>query len=90
MTSQLQVLLALGNVPGGNFNTVLVPTFQEAGPENFVSGDVRIPENWGVTEGMNGMIQVILGGIGVAFMWYIPFFFPPCSRSPSRVLDLRG
>jgi hypothetical protein len=38
VTSQLQVLLALGNVPGGNFNTVLVPTFQETGPENFCFG----------------------------------------------------
>ncbi|TKA64753.1 hypothetical protein B0A49_12552 [Cryomyces minteri] len=60
--SRVQVLLALGNDPGSNFNIVLVPTFQEQGPQNFCMGDVVLPPGLNVTAGMNATIQVVTNG----------------------------
>ncbi|KAK5143845.1 hypothetical protein LTR04_001756 [Oleoguttula sp. CCFEE 6159] len=60
--SMVQVLLALGNDPGTNFNIVLVPTFQEQGPQNFCMGDVVLPSGLNVTAGMNATIQVVTNG----------------------------
>lgn len=60
----LQVLMAVGNNPGENFNYVVVPTFQQTAPKEFCFGDVTIPRIEGVnlTEGSNATLQVISGG----------------------------
>lgn len=34
-SAKVQVLMALGNDPGSNFNITLAPTFQETGPDMF-------------------------------------------------------
>lgn len=57
--SAVQVLLALGNDPGSNFNTVLVPTIQEEGLGKFCLSGVRVPEDLGVRDGDNATIQVV-------------------------------
>lgn len=57
--SRVQVLLAMGNDPGSNFNVVLVPTIQEEGPGEFCLPNVQVPANLGVTDGQNATIQVI-------------------------------
>lgn len=58
----VQVLLALGNDPGDAFNTVLVPTFQEMGLNKFCLGNVQLPADLEVEEGMNATIQVVTNG----------------------------
>ncbi|CAL8574850.1 hypothetical protein XPA_000801 [Xanthoria parietina] len=60
--SAVQVLVALGNDPGSNFNTVLVPTVQEEGLGKFCFSGVKVPENLGVKDGDNATIQVITDG----------------------------
>lgn len=57
--SLVQVLLALGNDAGDNFNIVLAPTIQEEGPGKFCMTNVSVPTNIGVADGTNGTIQVI-------------------------------
>ncbi|KAL8909367.1 MAG: hypothetical protein Q9171_005055 [Xanthocarpia ochracea] len=57
--SAVQVLLALGNDPGSNFNVVLVPTIQEEGLGEFCFSGVRVPEDLGVRDGDNATIQVV-------------------------------
>ncbi|KAF1988148.1 hypothetical protein K402DRAFT_391920 [Aulographum hederae CBS 113979] len=63
-SSNLQVLLALGNNPGDAFNTVVVPTFMEQGPNEFCFGNVSVSgiEGLNITAGTNGTFQVIAGG----------------------------
>ena len=59
--SLVQVLLAVGNDPGTNFNITLLPTIQEQGPGDFCIGAVNIPE--GVAkDGLNATIQVVTNG----------------------------
>jgi len=62
--SHIEVLIAFGNDPGSNFNTVLVPTFTETGPQNFClgAGALQFPSGMNITEGMNATIQVITNG----------------------------
>lgn len=60
--SQLQVIMAVGNDHSASFNVVVVPTFQETGPNNFCFGDVAIPPRLNLTEGTNATLQVISGG----------------------------
>lgn len=62
--TNLQVLLALGNDPGSNFNITLVPTFTEEGPQNFCigAGAIQYPEGLNITDGMNATIQVVSNG----------------------------
>ena len=65
-SAKVQVMLALGNNPGSNFNISLVPTFQEEGPENFcINGQgIHIPSDVlsQINEGTNATIQVITNG----------------------------
>ncbi|KIW09545.1 uncharacterized protein PV09_00418 [Verruconis gallopava] len=57
------VVLAVGNNPtGDDFTTVLKPTFEEVGPQNFCIGDVIIPASLNLTEGTNATIQVLTNG----------------------------
>lgn len=63
--SQVEVLIALGNDDTTAFNTVLVPTLQEDGPNNFCLGAVRVPTTIGgvtLAAGMNATIQVVTNG----------------------------
>ncbi|KAL8732381.1 MAG: hypothetical protein Q9166_002779 [cf. Caloplaca sp. 2 TL-2023] len=57
--SAIQVLVALGNDPGSNFNAVLVPTIQEEGLGKFCLSNVMVPESLGVRDGDNATIQVV-------------------------------
>lgn len=57
-----EVLMALGNDPGVNYNIVLKKVFQETGPENFCIGDVTLPAGLNLTAGMNATIQVVTNG----------------------------
>ncbi|KAL8802960.1 MAG: hypothetical protein Q9223_006427 [Gallowayella weberi] len=58
----VQVLLALGNNPGSNFNVVLVPTTQEEGIGQFCLSNVKVPQGLGVKDGDNATIQVVTNG----------------------------
>ncbi|KAL8724769.1 MAG: hypothetical protein Q9181_006681 [Wetmoreana brouardii] len=62
ISSNLQVLLALGNDVTDGFSTVLVPTTQEQGLGKFCLSDVKIPEGLGAKEGDNATIQVVTNG----------------------------
>ncbi|EXJ80210.1 hypothetical protein A1O1_08352 [Capronia coronata CBS 617.96] len=62
--SVVQMLLALGNDPGDNFNITLEQTFQEQGEGNFCLPSVQIPANLGIQDGTNGTLQVITDGEG--------------------------
>ncbi|KAI9711011.1 MAG: hypothetical protein M1820_002449 [Bogoriella megaspora] len=61
-TTNVQVLLGMGDDPGTAFNTVLVPTFHEQGPQNFCLGEIPIPSSLNITDGMNATIQVVTNG----------------------------
>ncbi|KAL2048808.1 hypothetical protein ABVK25_010933 [Lepraria finkii] len=60
--AEVQVLLALGNVPADNFNIVLQPIFMEEGIGKFCMGDVMVPSSLGIKDGDNGTIQVVTNG----------------------------
>ncbi|KAI9697455.1 MAG: hypothetical protein M1836_004733 [Candelina mexicana] len=60
--SAVQVLLALGNDPGSNFNITLMPIFQEQGLGDFCMKNVMVPSSLNVKDGMNATIQVITNG----------------------------
>ncbi|CAD0089258.1 unnamed protein product [Aureobasidium mustum] len=62
--AKVQVLMALGNDPGINFDITLVPTFQEKGPQNFCmgAGALQFPPGLNITDGMNATIQVVTNG----------------------------
>ncbi|KAG9834430.1 hypothetical protein KCU98_g12546, partial [Aureobasidium melanogenum] len=62
--AKVQVLMALGNDPGINYNITLVPTFQEKGPQNFCmgAGAIQFPAGLNITDGMNATIQVVTNG----------------------------
>ncbi|KAG9565840.1 hypothetical protein KCU77_g11764, partial [Aureobasidium melanogenum] len=62
--AKVQVLMALGNDPGINYNITLVPTFQEQGPQNFCmgAGAIQFPAGLNITDGMNATIQVVTNG----------------------------
>ncbi|KAJ5092509.1 hypothetical protein NUU61_007379 [Penicillium alfredii] len=60
-----QVLLALGNDPGDNFNITLVPTFRVSGLGSFCLPHVALDKSrlgTSLTDGMNGTIQVQTSG----------------------------
>ncbi|KAF1991651.1 NAC-domain-containing protein [Aulographum hederae CBS 113979] len=59
--SRIQILLAMGNNPGEAFNTVLVPTFMEQGPNDFCIS-ITIPDNMNITAGTNATLQVVTNG----------------------------
>lgn len=62
--AHVEVLLALGNDPGSNFNITLVPTFQEEGPQNFCmgAGAFSLPAGLNITDGTNATVQVVTNG----------------------------
>lgn len=62
--AKVQVLMALGNDPGINYNITLLPTFQEKGPQNFCigAGALQFPAGLNITDGMNATIQVVTNG----------------------------
>ena len=62
--AKVQVLMALGNDPGSNFNITLLPTVQEQGPQNFCigAGALQFPASLNITAGMNATIQVVTNG----------------------------
>ncbi|KAH0283941.1 hypothetical protein KCU62_g8660, partial [Aureobasidium sp. EXF-3399] len=62
--AKVQVLMALGNDPGSNFNITLLPTVQEQGPQNFCigAGALQFPAGLNITAGMNATIQVVTNG----------------------------
>ena len=62
--TNIEVLIALGNDPGSNFDTIIVPTFSETGPNNFCmgAGAIHFPSGMNITEGMNATIQVVTNG----------------------------
>ncbi|KAK6007614.1 hypothetical protein QM012_004428 [Aureobasidium pullulans] len=63
-SAKVQVLMALGNDPGINYNITLLPTFQEKGPQNFCigAGALQFPAGLNITDGMNATIQVVTNG----------------------------
>ena len=62
VTTNVQVLIGMGDDPGDAFNTILVPTFHETGPNSFCLGSVTFPSGLNVTDGMNATIQVVTNG----------------------------
>lgn len=58
----VQVLLAMGNDPGSNFNITLLPIMQEQGIGKFcIAGDM-VPMSAMAMDGMNATIQVVTNG----------------------------
>jgi hypothetical protein len=74
--SVVQMLLALGNDPGNNFNITLEQTFQQQGEGAFCLPDVVVPSSAGVMEGMNGTLQVITDGEGGGGLYLVSLAFP--------------
>ncbi|EXJ86403.1 hypothetical protein A1O3_03354 [Capronia epimyces CBS 606.96] len=62
--SVVQILLALGNDPGDNFNITLEQTFQEQGEGSFCLPSVQVPASLDIQDGTNGTLQVITDGEG--------------------------
>lgn len=60
----IQMLLALGNDPGDNFNITLEQTFQQQGEGDFCLPTVKIPTDLNITDGTNGTLQVVTDGEG--------------------------
>jgi len=91
--SQVEVLIALGNNPGSAFNTILVPTVQETGPNNFCFGMVTVPASIGgvaITAGMNATIQVVTNGdSGANSGLYNVSFSTPSHHNHNNVMYLR-
>jgi hypothetical protein len=58
----VQVLLALGDNPGNNFNITLVPTIRQEGLGEFCLPDIPFPSDLGIMDGMNASIQVVTNG----------------------------
>ena len=76
--TQLQVVIALGNAPtGDDFSTILRPTFQEEGPNDFCIDGLRLPKMIGgrpLTSGAKATIQVLAnnedgGGLYNVSVW---------------------
>ena len=71
----IQMLLALGNNPGDNFNITLKQTFQQQGEGDFCLPQVQISSDLGIMDGMNGTLQVVTdgeGGGGVVHRGVVP------------------
>ena len=60
--TNLEVLLAVGNLPGSNYSIVLRPTFAEEGPGEFCVGGIVLPAVAGIEAGTNATIQVVSNG----------------------------
>ncbi len=77
--SVVQMLLALGNDPGNNFNVVLEQTFQQQGEGDFCLPNVQVPTGLNIADGTNGTLQVITDGEGGGGLYIV---------SPQRELQL--
>jgi nascent polypeptide-associated complex subunit beta len=60
--TNVEVLLAIGNDPGNNYNIVLRPTMAQEGLGNFCVGDLSIPSGLNISSGTNATIQVVSNG----------------------------
>ncbi|KAF2749078.1 hypothetical protein M011DRAFT_324733 [Sporormia fimetaria CBS 119925] len=60
--TRVQVLMALGEDPGSNFNIVVRPTFAQEGLGDFCVGALSVPEGVNVTDGTLATIQVVANG----------------------------
>lgn len=76
----LEVLIAVGNDPGRNFNTVVVPTFMETGPGDVCFGNIELPSTLNITEGMNATFQVISGASDGGLYGVSAYIHPYASR----------
>ncbi|KAF2149529.1 hypothetical protein K461DRAFT_281909 [Myriangium duriaei CBS 260.36] len=67
----IEVLLAIGNDPGSAFNTIVVPTFSEFGPNNIClgAGAIQWPKDLNITEGMNATLQIQTNGDGTGGLY---------------------
>lgn len=74
-SAKVQVLMALGNEPGINYNITLLPTLQEKGPDNFCigAGALQFPEGLNITDGMNATIQVVTNGDPAGGLYNVSF-----------------
>lgn len=62
--SYVQVLLAIGNDPGSNFNITLKPTFYQTGEGPFCLPSIAIPSSLNIADGTNATIQIVTSGDG--------------------------
>lgn len=60
----IQMLLALGNQPGDDFNITLEQTFQQQGEGDFCLPTVKLPKDLNLADGTNGTLQVVTDGEG--------------------------
>lgn len=74
--SVVQMLLALGNDPGRNFNIVLEKTFQQQGEGDFCLPNVQVPTGLNIADGSNGTLQVITDGEGGGGLYIVSL--EPC------------
>ena len=58
----LQVLLAIGNDPGSNFNVELLPTVLQEGMGTLCLDNLQVPEGVDVSDGTNATIQIAMDG----------------------------
>jgi hypothetical protein len=72
--SVVQMLLALGNDPGNNFNITLEQTFQQQGEGDFCLPDVPVPQDLNIVDGTNGTLQVITDGEGGGGLYIVRNF----------------
>ncbi|KIW47437.1 uncharacterized protein PV06_00134 [Exophiala oligosperma] len=90
----IQMLLALGNNPGDNFNITLEQTFQQQGEGDFCLPTVKIPADSNITDGTNGTLQVITdneGGGGLYICADLTFTSAPTVQSlPSACTNGTG
>jgi hypothetical protein len=84
-TAAVQVLLALGNDPGSDYNLTLLPTIQEVGLGKFCLGavgmGVGMGMDLGIKEGVNATVQVVTSGDGGGGLYNV--------RSPTPSLGER-
>lgn len=83
-SARVQVLIAYGNNPtGADFQTVLMPTFQETGPLNFCMGDVVVPNSNLTRAGMNATIMVATNGDPNGGLYNVSLSRPPPPFKPT-------
>jgi hypothetical protein len=72
----VQVLLALGDDPGNNFNITLVHTFRQEGLGEFCLPDISLPSDIGIKEGTNATLQVVTNGDPNGGLYNVRFLRP--------------
>lgn len=83
-SAKVQVLMALGNDPGSNFEYVLLPTIQEQGPQDFCigAGALQFPAGLNITAGMNATIQVVTNGDPSGGLYNVSYSPRICLKDP--------